>query len=255
MSERFSESEIRRYARHIVLQEIGGKGQEKLRQSKVLVVGAGGLGSPALLYLAAAGIGTLGIMDYDEVDLSNLQRQVIHFTPDVGRPKTDSAKEKLLDLNPGVTVNVHQEKLEAHNSEKVIEEYDVVVAALDSFEPRYYLNDACVSQGKPMVEAGVLRFDGMMMTIVPGKGPCYRCIFPDPPASSGIPSCAEVGVVGALPGTMGTLQVLEVIKIILDIGKPLVGRLLLFNALETSFELIDVKRDPECQACGHLDFQ
>ena len=250
MSDRFSEEQIQRYARHIVLSEVGGTGQAKLTQSSALVVGTGGLGSPAALYLAAAGIGTLGIVDYDRVELSNLQRQILHFTPDVGRLKTDSAKDKLTALNPEVEIKPHQIKLTAQNAVDLVRGYDVVIGALDAFEPRYHLNDACVRTGTPLVEAGVLRFEGLLMTVVPGRGPCYKCVFPQVPSGSSVPTCAEVGVIGALPGTLGTLQAMEAIKVLLDIGTPMVGRLLIVDALHLSFKEVKVEADPACTVCG-----
>ncbi len=250
MSGRFTDEEIQRYARHIVLSEIGGHGQEKIRNARVLVVGVGGLGSPAALYLAAAGIGTLGLIDHDRVDLSNLQRQILHFTPDVGTEKTRSAREKLEALNPAVRVDTYAHKLDRDNAREIVGRFDVVVGALDGFEARYVLNDACVMEKVPLVEAGVLRFEGMMTTIVPGEGPCYRCLFPEPPRGEGIPTCAQAGVIGALPGTMGTLQAMEVIKLVTGVGQPLIGRLLMFDALATRFDEVKVDHDRACPVCG-----
>lgn len=249
-TERFSEEEIRRYARHIVLPEIGGSGQERLRESRVLVVGLGGLGSPVALYLAAAGVGTLGLVDHDRVDLSNLQRQVIHSTESLGTPKTESARDRLAALNPGVKMDLHETMLGQNNALQLVEGYDVVVGGVDNFDARYCLNDACVLAGIPLVEAGVLRFEGMVMTVIPRCGPCYRCLFPTPPRGNAVPTCAEAGVVGALPGIMGTLQAMEVIKLLLGIGRPLSGRLLMFDALSASFQEVAVDRDPGCPVCG-----
>lgn len=247
---RFTEEEIRRYSRNIILQEVGGIGQQKLKDAKVLVVGAGGLGSPAAFYLAAAGVGTIGIVDDDVVDLSNLQRQILHRTEDVGTPKVDSAARALSALNPGVQVKTYRTRLGAGNVMDIIREYDVIVDGVDNFSTRYLLNDACVMAGKPLVDAGILRWDGMMMTIKPREGPCYRCIFPEPPPPGVIPSCQEAGVIGAIAGVMGTLQALEAIKLILGVGETLTGRLLLFDALEGRFRQVNAARDPNCPVCG-----
>jgi len=246
----FSEEEIVRYSRHIILQEVGGVGQRKLKDARVLVVGAGGLGSPAAFYLAAAGIGTLGIVDDDVVDLSNLQRQILHRTEDVGKPKVDSAHRALTALNPGVRVVTYRERLSAANVMDLIRDYDVIVDGVDNFSTRYLLNDACVMAGKPLVDAGILRWDGMLMTIRPGEGPCYRCVFPEPPPAGVIPSCQEAGVIGAIAGVMGTLQALEAIKLILGVGETLSGRLLLFDALEGRFRQVNAAQDPDCPVCG-----
>ena len=246
----FNQEDIIRYSRHIILKEVGGKGQQKLRESKVLVVGAGGLGSPVLFYLAAAGIGTLGVVDNDTVDLSNLQRQILHRTADIGRPKVESAKSTLEALNPGVNVVTYPIRLGPENVMEIIRDYDVVVDGVDNFPARFLLNDACVMAGKPMVEAGILRFDGLAMTIKPGEGPCYRCVYASPPPAGAVPSCQEAGVIGVVAGILGTIQANEVIKLILGIGEPLVGRLLIFDALETKFREIKVNRDPHCPGCG-----
>ncbi len=245
-----SESQVERYSRQLILPEVGGKGQEKLLRGRVLVVGAGGLGSPAAYYLAAAGVGTIGLVDSDSVDLSNLQRQILHASEDVGRPKTESAAEKLRALNPDVTVNTYQTRLGVENVREIIKDYDIVVDAVDNFAARYLLNDACVMEGKPMVEAGVLRFDGLLMTILPGEGPCYRCAFPDPPPPGAVPSCQEAGVIGVAPGVMGVLQANEVIKLLLGVGRPLAGRILTFNALNCEFQEIEWKKNPDCPVCG-----
>jgi len=222
----FSEEEIRRYSRHIILKEVGGKGQKKLREARVLIVGVGGLGSPAAYYLAAAGVGTLGIVDNDVVDESNLQRQILHRTADVGRQKTESAAEQIKALNPGVNVEAHQVRLAGNNVERIIRDYDVIVNGVDNFPSRYLLHDACYFGKKPLVEAGVLQFLGQAMTIVPGEGPCYRCVFPEPPPPGTVPSCQEAGILGAVAGVMGIIQATEAVKLILGIGKPLIGRII-----------------------------
>lgn len=245
-----TDEEIIRYSRQLVLPEVGGAGQERLRRAAVLVVGAGGLGSPAALYLAAAGVGRLGLADGDLVDLSNLQRQILHFTADVGRPKAESGREKLILLNPAVSVRAYRERLDARRARDVVAGYDVVVSAVDNIESRYVLNDACVAAGIPMVEAGILGFRGLLMTVMPGRGPCYRCVFPDPPPPGSVPTCAEAGVIGALAGVMGSLQALEAIKILLGRGSSYVGRLLAVDALAGRFRLVPWRRDPHCAACG-----
>ncbi|MHB1127128.1 MAG: thiazole biosynthesis adenylyltransferase ThiF [Bacillota bacterium] len=246
----FSQEQILRYSRHIILQEMGGKGQKKLLGSKVLVVGAGGLGSPASLYLAAAGVGTIGIVDSDTVDLSNLQRQILHSTADVGKPKTESAQETLNSLNPDVNVIAYPTRLDKDNIRDMIRDYDVIIDGVDNFPTRFLLNDACVFTGKPLVEAGILRWDGMVMTIIPGEGPCYRCVFPEPPPNGAVPSCQEAGVLGAVAGVMGVLQAAEAIKLLLGVGKNLVGRLLIFDAMETRFREVKVDKNPRCPVCG-----
>jgi adenylyltransferase/sulfurtransferase len=245
-----TEQEIKRYSRHIILREVGGIGQKKLRRARVLVVGAGGLGSPAAYYLAAAGIGALGIVDNDVVDVSNLQRQILHRTADIGRNKVDSAAERIQALNPGVSVEKHCLRLSKANVENIVKDYDVVVDGVDNFPSRYLLHDACFFSGKPLVEAGVLQFIGQIMTIVPGAGPCYRCIFPEPPPPGTVPSCQEAGVLGVVPGILGMLQATEAIKLILGIGKPLKGRLLIFEALSGTFREISIRRNPKCPLCG-----
>jgi len=246
----FSEEDIIRYSRHIILQEVGGTGQQKLRDASVLIVGAGGLGSPAAFYLAAAGIGRIGIVDHDRVDLSNLQRQILHRTQDVGQPKVASAQRALTELNPGVQVETYPHRLDASNVRDLIRRYDVVLNGVDNFPTRYLLNDACVMEKKPLVEAGILRWDGLLMTIKPGEGPCYRCLFPEPPPPGAIPSCQEAGIVGAVAGIMGTLQALEAVKVILGVGKTLTGRMLIFDALETRFREVRARRDANCPVCG-----
>ncbi len=245
-----TDEEIIRYSRQLVLPEVGGEGQERLRRAAVLVVGAGGLGSPAALYLAAAGVGRLGLADGDRVDLSNLQRQILHFTPDVGRPKARSGREKLLLLNPAVSVRAYEARLDGRNARELVAGYDAVVAAVDNVESRYILNDACVAAGVPMVEAGILGFRGLLMTVIPGRGPCYRCVFPEPPPPGSVPTCAEAGVIGALAGVMGSLQALEAIKIILGRGSTYTGRLLVVDALAGRFREVPWRGDPRCPACG-----
>ncbi len=239
-----------RYSRHILLPEVGVEGQQKLLDAKVLLLGAGGLGSPAALYLAAAGVGTLGIVDDDTVDLSNLQRQVIHTTGRVGEPKVDSAAETIADINPDVEVVKHQVRLDSSNVVELIEPYDIVVDGLDNFPTRYLLNDASVRLRKPVVSASILGFDGQLSVFKPYDGPCYRCLYPVPPPAELAPSCGANGVIGVLPGTMGLLQATEVVKLILGEGEPLVGRLLLYEALGATFTELKVRRDPQCPICS-----
>jgi len=246
----FSEDEIERYSRHIILEELGGKGQQKIKNASVLVVGAGGLGSPVSLYLAAAGVGTLGIIDSDVVDLSNLQRQILHSTADIGRAKVESAAEQLQAINPEIEVITYNKRLNKDNVLQIIKDYEIIVDGVDNFPARYLLNDACVMEGKTLVEAGILKFEGQVMTIKPGQGPCYRCVFRQPPEEGTIPSCQEAGVLGAIAGTIGTLQATEVLKLITEVGKPLVGRLLLYNAKEMSFREVQIDIDKECPVCG-----
>ncbi len=246
-----SDEELERYARHIVLREVGGAGQAKLRAARVLVVGAGGLGSPLILYLAAAGIGTLGIVDDDRVSLSNLQRQIAHRTHDLGRPKTVSAAEAAQALNPGTHVELHSFRLTADNALDLVGRYDIVADGSDNFATRFLVNDACHFAGKTLVSAAVTEFDGQLSTFKAAAGfPCYRCIFPDPPPPDTAPSCSETGVLGAAAGVMGTLQALEVLKEILDIGESMAGRLLIYDALATRFRTVRVGPDPACRLCG-----
>jgi adenylyltransferase/sulfurtransferase len=248
-----TESQIHRYARHIVLAEIGGVGQARLIAARVLVIGAGGLGAPLLQYLAAAGIGTLGVIDNDTVDLSNLQRQIIHRTADIGAAKVDSARRALADINPEVRLQTHNERLDAGNAERIVGGYDVVADGSDNFATRYLLNDVCYRLKKPLVSAAILRFDGQISTYKAYEGadhPCLRCIFPEAPAEDAVPSCAQAGVLGALAGTLGALQATEVVKEILGIGKSLSGRLLLYDALNASFDSILVDKQPDCPTCG-----
>lgn len=241
--------QVNRYSRHIIMPQVGPAGQRKLMESKVLIVGAGGLGGPAALYLALAGIGTIGIVDFDVVDLSNLQRQVLHQNEDVGRPKVVSAQETLHAYNPDVEVVTHNVPLTSDNAMDIIPKYDIVVNGADNFTTRYLVNDACYFAGKPLVDGSILLFDGQATVFVPGKG-CYRCLFPAPPPPGLVPNCAEAGVLGALTGVMGSIQAIEVIKLILEIGEPLVSRLLLFDALSMEFRIVKLRRDPKCPLCG-----
>ncbi|MDB5106999.1 MAG: UBA/THIF-type binding protein [Fibrobacteres bacterium] len=246
----FSESQMRRYMRHLILNEVGFKGQRKLLDSKVLFVGAGGLGSPALLYLAAAGIGTIGIAEGDVVDDSNLQRQIIHFTADVGRPKLDSAREKIAQINPDVKVVEHPGYLDADNAVGIISQYDFVIDGSDNFGTKFLVNDACVIAGKAFSHAGILRFEGQAMTIVPGKSRCYRCLFREPPPAGSVPGCSEAGVLGVVAGTLGTIQATEAVKYLLGKGDLLTDRLLIYDALAMRFRESRGSRDPECAVCG-----
>ncbi|MDO8531802.1 MAG: molybdopterin-synthase adenylyltransferase MoeB [Dehalococcoidia bacterium] len=246
---RFTEDQIKRYSRHIILPQVGGKGQRKLLESSVLLVGAGGLGSPAALYLAAAGVGRLGIVDFDTVDLSNLQRQILHHVHDVGRPKVDSAQDTIRDINPDVKVVPYRTQLTSENIMDIIKDYDVVLDGTDNFPTRYLINDACVMGEKPNVHGSIFLFEGQATTFVPGKG-CYRCLYPNPPPPGTVPSCAEAGVLGVLPGIVGTIQAIEAIKLVVGIGEPLVNRLLLFDALTMEFRTLKIRRDKNCPICG-----
>ncbi|MEW5944611.1 MAG: molybdopterin-synthase adenylyltransferase MoeB [bacterium] len=246
----FTEEQIRRYSRHIVLPQVGGRGQKKLLSASVLVVGAGGLGCPAIYYLAAAGVGTIGVADSDTVEISNLQRQILHSTRDLDRPKALSAKETAENLNPDVRVVTHETRLTSHNIMDVLENYGIVVDGCDNFPTRYLVNDACVMKGKPLVHGSVFQFEGQATVFLPGKGPCYRCIYPDPPPPGMAPSCQEAGVVGVLPGIIGLIQALETVKLILGAGNTLAGRLLLFDGLRLRFREMKVARDPKCPVCG-----
>jgi molybdopterin/thiamine biosynthesis adenylyltransferase len=239
-----------RYSRHLLIPEVGSEGQAKLLDSKVLLIGAGGLGSPAALYLAAAGVGTIGLVDFDVVDVSNLQRQVIHTTDRVGDKKVDSARKAITDLNPDVKVVTYEEMLLAGNVDRLIEGYDVVLDGTDTFDTRYLLNDAAVARGIPVVHASVFRFEGQLTVFKPFEGPCYRCLYPSPPPPELAPGCSVAGVLGVVPGIMGLLQANEVLKLLLGIGDPLVGRLLLFDALDTSFTELRLKRDQACPVCS-----
>jgi molybdopterin/thiamine biosynthesis adenylyltransferase/rhodanese-related sulfurtransferase/molybdopterin converting factor small subunit len=239
-----------RYSRHLLLPEVGLVGQRKLRASRVLLVGAGGLGSPAALYLAAAGVGEIGLVDFDRVDASNLQRQILYSTADVGRPKLAAATDRLTGLNPGVRVTPHEERLTSANALEILRPYDVVVDGTDNFPTRYLVNDACVLLGKPNVYGSIYRFEGQASVFDARKGPCYRCLFPEPPPPDLVPSCAEAGVLGVLPGLIGTIQAIETIKILLDLGEPLVGRLLMFDALEMRFRELQLRKNPACVLCS-----
>ncbi|MDP2274672.1 MAG: molybdopterin-synthase adenylyltransferase MoeB [Archangium sp.] len=250
MNEPFSAEEIRRYSRHLILPEFGARGQKKLKASRVLVVGAGGLGSPAAMYLAAAGVGTLGLVDFDVVDLSNLQRQLLHGTADVGRSKLASATDTLNALNPHVQVQPHALRLSAENALALFAQYDLVLDGTDNFATRYLINDACVLTGKPNVSASVFRFEGQASVFCTPEGPCYRCLYPEPPPPGLSPSCGEGGVLGIVPGVIGTLQATEAIKVLSGVGQPLIGRLLTFDALEMSFRQFKVKKDASCPVCG-----
>lgn len=246
----FNEEQIYRYSRHILLPEVGGKGQQKLLDSRVLILGAGGLGSPSALYLAAAGIGTMGIVDFDTVDMSNLQRQILHDASTVGQPKTSSAKKRIEGINPDVNAVEINEKLTSQNIMEILNGYDIVVDGCDNFPTRYLVNDACVMTKKINVHGSILRFDGQVTVFKGPDGPCYRCIYPEPPPPGLVPSCQEAGVLGVLPGVVGTLQAVEVIKQILGIGNPLVGKLLLYNALDTEFRTVKLRKDPKCPVCS-----
>jgi adenylyltransferase/sulfurtransferase len=247
----FTEDQVLRYSRHIILPKIGAVGQGKLMDARVLCIGAGGLGSPAAMYLTAAGVGTLGIVDFDRVDLTNLQRQLLHDTDDVGRPKVDSAAERLHDINPEVNVVKHNVVLSSDNAFDILGNYDVVVDGSDNFPVRYLVNDATQLLGKPLVYGSIYQFDGQASVFLPGQGtPCYRCLFPEPPPPGTVPSCAEGGVFGVLPGIIGSIQAVEAIKLITGVGEPLVGRLLLFDALEMDFTTVKLRWDPTCPVCG-----
>jgi sulfur-carrier protein adenylyltransferase/sulfurtransferase len=245
-----SVDEVRRYSRHLIIPDVGMTGQKRLKNAKVLCVGAGGLGSPALLYLAAAGVGTLGVIDFDVVDESNLQRQIIHGQSDVGRPKAESARDSINELNPLVNVIVHEERLDSDNAMQVFEPYDLIVDGTDNFATRYLVNDACVLLGKPYVWGSIYRFDGQASVFWAEHGPCYRCLYPEPPPPGMVPSCAEGGVLGVLCASIGSIQVTEAIKVITGIGDPLVGRLMIYDALDMTYRSVKVRKDPECPVCG-----
>jgi sulfur-carrier protein adenylyltransferase/sulfurtransferase len=242
--------DLARYSRHLALREIGAAGQERLKAARVLVIGAGGLGSPSSLYLAASGIGTLGIVDFDRVDISNLQRQVLFGTGEVGSSKTNAARERLRNLNPQIEIVAHEVELRAANVRDILAGYDVVLDGTDRFATRYLCNDACVLLRKPLVSAAIHRFEGQAMTYVPDRGPCYRCLFPEPPADGLVPNCAEAGVLGVLPGVMGTIQATEAIKLIVGTGEPLIGRLLTYDALAMRFGEFRFERRRDCAVCG-----
>ena len=245
-----SRDEILRYSRHLLIPEVGLEGQRKLKASSALIIGTGGLGSPVSLYLAAAGIGRIGLVDYDVVDSSNLQRQVIHGTSTVGKLKVESARAKLLDLNPGIQIDTYNEPYTSENALRIAAEYDISLDGTDNFPTRYLTNDVAVFLGKPNVYASIYRFEGQVSVFYAKEGPCYRCLFPEPPPPGLVPSCAEGGVLGVLPGTIGTLQATEALKVLLGIGDPLIGKLLLYNALDMSFDFVKLKKNPNCRVCG-----
>jgi molybdopterin/thiamine biosynthesis adenylyltransferase/rhodanese-related sulfurtransferase len=242
--------EVRRYSRHLIIPDVGKTGQRRLKNARVLCVGAGGLGSPALMYLAAAGVGTLGIIDFDVVDESNLQRQVIHGQSDIGRSKAVSAMETIAEINPLVNVVLHEERLDSDNAMRIFAPYDLIVDGTDNFATRYLVNDACVLLGKPYVWGSIYRFDGQASVFWAEHGPCYRCLYPEPPPPGMVPSCAEGGVLGVLCATIGSIQVNEAIKVITGIGDPLAGRLMIYDALDMAFRSVQVRKDPECPVCG-----
>ena len=245
-----SEDELQRYARHIILPEVGEKGQQRLLKGRVLLVGAGGLGCPTALYLAAAGVGSIGLVDADVVDMSNLQRQILFGESDVGRPKVEAAKDRLLGLNPSIRVNTYHELLTSENVFDIFKEYDVIVNGCDNFPTRYLVNDAAVMADLPVVDGSIFRFEGQSTVYMPRKGPCYRCLYPEPPPPGEVPSCAEGGVLGVLPGTVGLMQATEVVKLIIEEGKPLIGRVLLYDAMEMKFRELKLRRDNSCPVCG-----
>jgi adenylyltransferase/sulfurtransferase len=250
MSGDLTREELLRYSRHISLPEVGLDGQERLKRARVLCIGAGGLGSPAILYLAAAGVGTIGLVDFDAVDLSNLHRQILHGTDDVGRPKLDSARDRVRDVNPNVQIEAHQTSFSAANALDLVAAYDIVLDGTDNFPTRYLVNDACVMARRPNAYGSIFRFEGQASVFAAPGGPCYRCLHPEPPPPGLIPSCAEGGVLGVLPGIIGTIQATEAIKLILGVGEPLVGRFLIYDALRMRFRELKLARDPECPVCG-----
>lgn len=250
MTTELSHQEILRYSRHLIMPEVGLAGQKKLKAASVLCIGVGGLGSPLAMYLAAAGVGRIGLVDFDVVDFSNLQRQILHHTADVGRPKLDSAAEKLRAINPEIEIVLHEAMFSSANAMDICKDYDVIADGTDNFPTRYLTNDVCVLLGKPNVYASIFRFEGQASVFHAEKGPCYRCLYPEPPPPGMVPSCAEGGVLGILPGIMGTIQATEVIKQILGTGEPLIGRLLLFNALEMRWREVQPMKDPDCPICG-----
>lgn len=250
MLPQLSHEEILRYSRHLLIPEVGLEGQRKLKASSILVIGTGGLGSPISLYLAAAGVGRIGLIDYDVVDFSNLQRQVIHGTSSLGRLKVESARDKMLDINPDIQVDLYNEPFTSDNALQIAESYDVLIDGTDNFPTRYLTNDVAVFLGIPNVYGSIFRFDGQVSVFDAKNGPCYRCLFPEPPPPGLVPSCAEGGVLGILPGTIGTLQATEALKLILGIGEPLIGRLLLYNALDMTFEFVNLRKNPNCKVCS-----
>ncbi len=246
----FTPEQLKRYSRHFILPEVGEEGQAKLLQAKVLLIGAGGLGSPAAYYLAAAGVGTLGIVDDDVVDMSNLQRQILHTNERVGVPKVESARDTINGLNPDVNVEMYQTRVSSANILDIIKDYDIVLDGCDNFPTRYLVNDACFMTGKPNVHGSIFQFEGQASVFYPGRGPCYRCLFPEPPPPGAAPSCQEAGVLGVLPGLVGSVQALEAIKIILEVGKPLIGRMMYFDTLSMELRIHRLRQDPECPLCG-----
>ena len=246
----FTNEQLERYSRHIILQEVGVKGQKKLLNASVLIIGAGGLGAPAALYLAAAGVGTIGIVDADEVDLSNLQRQVIHTTNDVGKAKVKSAAETMEAINPDVTVKTYRTFVDSSNIMDLIKDYDFIIDGTDNFPAKFLINDACVMAEKPFSHAGIIRFKGQLMTYVPGEGPCYRCVFKNPPPKDAVPTCKQAGVIGAMGGVIGSLQAMEAIKYIIGKGDLLTGKLLTYDALKMEFHTIKLPKDDRCAVCG-----
>ncbi len=245
-----SHEEVQRYSRHLIMPEVGVAGQKKLKAASVLLIGAGGLGSPLAMYLAAAGVGRLGLVDYDVVDYTNLQRQIIHGTSDVGRPKLESAKARILDINPHVQVDTYQVPLTSANALEILAPYDIIIDGTDNFPTRYLTNDACVLLGKPNVYGSIFRFEGQASVFYAAEGPCYRCLFPEPPPPGLVPSCAEGGVLGVLPGTIGAIQATEAIKLIIGQGEPLIGRLLLYDALSMAFDEVRLRKNPNCPVCS-----
>src|SRR5438477_3124302 len=246
-----SAEELQRYSRHLIMPEVTAEGQRRLKAARVLCIGAGGLGSPAALYLAAAGVGTIGIVDFDDVDLSNLQRQILHGTKDIGRAKLESAQDRLRDINPEIEIELHQCRFSSENASQIVSHYDIVVDGSDNFPTRYLSNDVCVFARKPNVYGSVFRFEGQTTVFAPHLGgPCYRCLFPEPPPPESVPNCAQAGVLGVLPGIVGTIQANEAIKLILGVGEPLLGRLLYFDALKMKFREFNLRRDPQCPVCG-----
>lgn len=250
MSDILSPEELARFNRHIILPQVGLEGQERLKQAKVLCIGTGGLGSPISLYLSAAGIGTLGLVDFDVVDDSNLQRQIAHSTADIGRPKVESARDKLIGINPHLQVNLHGDGIRRDNVREIVSQYDLVVDGTDNFPTRYLVNDACVLEGKPLIYASIFQFEGQATVFNYKEGPCYRCLYPEPPPPGLVPSCAEGGVLGVLPGVIGVIQATEAVKIILGQGNVLSGRLLLYDAMDMKFHEVKLRRDSSCPACG-----
>ena len=241
--------QVNRYSRHIIMPQVGSVGQRKLLDAKVLMVGAGGLGSPISIYLTLAGVGTIGLVEFDDVDVTNLQRQILHFNDDIGKPKVQSAVETLKSYNPDTVVNIHEEPISSLNAMEIIKDYDIIVNGADNFPTRYLVNDASYMSGKPLVDGSILLFDGQATTFLPGEG-CYRCLFPTPPPPGEVPSCAEAGVLGMLPGLVGTIQATEVVYLFLGVGDSLSGRLLLIDALSMEYRTVKLRRDPECPLCG-----